>query len=105
MVEWVATWDEALADWLDELAPELLAHMEFPRSHWMKIRSNNMLERVNEELRRRVRVLRIFPNRASCLRLVTALAIEQDEDWLTDRRYLNMALLNEERGEAWRMVG
>jgi len=64
-----------------------------------------MLERVNEELRRRVRVLRIFPNRASCLRLVTALAIEQDEDWLTDRRYLNLAPLIEAKVEAWRMVG
>jgi putative transposase len=104
-VDWVATWDEALADWLDDLSPELTAHMEFPRSHWLKIRSNNMLERVNEELRRRVRVLRIFPNRASCLRLVTALAIEQDEDWLTDRRYLDMTPLREAREEAWRMVG
>jgi transposase-like protein len=105
VAEWVASWDEALADWLEELAPEILAHMEFPRSHWLKLRSNNMLERVNEELRRRVRVLRIFPNRASCLRLVTALAIELDEDWMTDRRYLNMAPLNEAKEEAWRIAG
>lgn len=54
-----------LTDWLDERAPELMAHMEIPRSHWLKTRSNNMLEQVNEELRRRVRVLRISPNRAS----------------------------------------
>jgi len=89
-VEWVATFSPELADWLDELTFELTAHMEFPRHHWHKIRSNNMLERVNGELRKRVRVLRIFPNAASCLRLVTALAMEQDDGWKVDARYVGM---------------
>lgn len=105
VVEWVATWDGSLADWLDELTPELVAHMEFPRHHWRKIRSTNMLERVNEELRRRVRVLRIFPNRASCLRLVTMLAIEQDEDWQSDAHYVSMPQMKGSKEEAWRKVG
>lgn len=105
VVTWVASWDEALAEWLDELGPELTAHMEHPRHHWRKIRSTNMLERVNEELRRRVRVLRIFPNRASCLRLVTALAMEQDEDWQSDARYVSMAQPRDLKEEVWRRAG
>jgi putative transposase len=105
VIQWLALRDETLADWVEDLAPELLAHMEFPRSHWRKLRSNNMLERVNEELRRRVRVLRIFPNRASCLRLVTALAMEFDEDWQTDRRYINMAQMAETEESGWKHAG
>lgn len=92
LVEHTARRDPNLADWLDRLGPDLLAHMEFPVTHWKKIRSNNMLERVNEELRRRIQVLRIFPNRASCLRMVTALAVEFSEDWQTDWRYVDMAV-------------
>jgi transposase-like protein len=52
--------------------------------------------RFHQELERRTRVVQIFPNRASCLRLVTALAMEQSEEWLTGRRYLDMSLLNGE---------
>ena len=57
------------------------------------------------ELRRRVRVLRIFPNRACCLRLVSALAMEFDEDWQTDRRCLNMAPLAESGKTGWKNAG
>jgi putative transposase len=53
------------------------------------------LERFNQELKRRTRVVRIFPNRGSCLRLVSALAVEQSEEWLTGRRYLDMSELAE----------
>jgi putative transposase len=53
------------------------------------------LERFNQELKRRTRVVRIFPNREACLRLVSALAIEQSEEWLTGRRYLDMSELLE----------
>jgi putative transposase len=55
-----------------------------------------MLERVNEELRRRIRVARIFPNRASYLRLISALAVEQDEEWQTDCRYIDMGTAKSE---------
>jgi len=53
--------------------------------------------RFNQELKRRTRVVRIFPDRHSCLRLVSALAVEQSEEWLTGRRYLGMEELSEHR--------
>ena len=61
-----------------------------------------MLERLNEELRRRTRVVRIFPNAASCLRLLRALCVETHESWLEDKRYLNMDMLWEARKEQLR---
>jgi len=56
-----------------------------------------MLERVNQEIKRRTFVIRIFPNEASCLRLVRALAVEIHEDWIEQHRYLNMQLLQEHK--------
>ena len=60
-------------------------------------RTTNGLERFNQELKRRTNVVRIFPNGEACLRLVTALAVEQSEEWLTGRRYLGMEELREHR--------
>jgi putative transposase len=57
----------------------------------------NMLERLNEEIKRRTHVVRIFPNAESCLRLVRALAVEAHEDWLEANRHLNMDDLREQR--------
>jgi transposase-like protein len=57
------------------------------------------LERLNQEIKRRTRVVRIFPNRESCLRLVRALAVEVSEEWVTGRRYLDMEELKERRSE------
>ena len=54
------------------------------------------MERLNQEIRRRTRVVRIFPNRESALRLITALCVEQSEEWETGRRYLDMSLLEKE---------
>ncbi|WP_019592992.1 IS256 family transposase, partial [Thioalkalivibrio sp. ALgr5] len=68
-----------------------------PRAHHKHMKSTNMLERLNEEIRRRTRVVRIFPNTHSCLRLVRALAVEIHEGWLEDNRYLNMDLLKEHK--------
>ncbi len=62
-----------------------------------RIRTTNGLERLNQEIKWRTRVLRIFPNCKACLRLVTALAVEQSEEWLTGRRYLDMGELEEHR--------
>ena len=55
--------------------------MAFPQEHWRQIHSTNPLERINREIRRRTRVVGIFPNRASTLRLVTMLLAEQDDEW------------------------
>ena len=76
---------------------ECLACYAFPAAHRPRIRTTNGLERLNQELKRRTRVVRIFPNRASLLRLVTALALEQSEDWVSGRRYLDMDPFWEDR--------
>ena len=70
-----------------------------PRQHHKHLKSTNMLERLNEEIKRRTRVVRIFPNPASCLRLVRALCAEVHEGWLEDHRYLNMEFLKEQKKE------
>jgi len=61
------------------------------------LKSTNMLERLNQELKRRTHVIRIFPNEESCLRLIRALAVEIHEDWIEAHRYLNMEMLREQR--------
>jgi len=68
------------------------------------LKSTNRLERLNEEIKRRTRVVRIFPNPASCLHLVLALCIETHESWMEDHRYLNMDLLKEQKKEALRQA-
>ena len=79
-----------------------LTFYRLPRLHHRHMKSTNMIERLNEELRRRTRVVRIFPNIASCLRLTRALCAETHEAWLEDNRYINMDLLREERKEQLR---
>ena len=86
-----------VSEHLEEHVEECLACLSFPASHRRRIRTTNGLERFNQELRRRTRVVRIFPNPEACLRLVSALAIEQSEEWLTGRRYLDMEELREHR--------
>ena len=92
LLEAVAAFQERypkVAELLDEHGEEMLAVYQLPAPHRKKMRTTNMLERQNQELKRRTRVIRIFPGDASCLRLVTALAMEQSEEW-QDRRYLDM---------------
>lgn len=84
-----------VAEHVEEHIEECLTCLTFPEGHRKRIRTTNGLERFNQELKRRTRVVRIFPNRGSCLRLVSALAIEQSEEWLTGRRYLDMSELAE----------
>ena len=79
-----------LAERLEDDIEDCLSCLAFPVSHQRRIRTTNGLERVSQELKRRTRVVRIFPNRAACLRLVTALAAEISEEWESGRRYLNM---------------
>ena len=79
-----------LANWLEENLPQGLTVLSFPCVHHRRLRTSNGLERVNQELRRRTRVIRLFPNEASLLRLVSALLVELSEDWETEYLYLNM---------------
>ena len=88
-----------IAEHLEEHVEECLSCLAFPDSHRRRIRTTNVLERLNQEIKRRTRVVRIFPNRRSCLRLVTALAVEQSEEWITGRRYLDMSELEDHRSQ------
>jgi transposase-like protein len=87
--------NEKVAEHIEERLEECLSCLAFPESHRKRIRTTNGLERLNQEIKRRTRVVRIFPNREACLRLVTALAVEQSEEWVTGRRYLDMGELEE----------
>ncbi|MCA1740586.1 MAG: IS256 family transposase [Actinobacteria bacterium] len=84
---------------IEEHIEECLICLAFPESHRRRIRTTNGQERLNQEIKRRTRVVRIFPNPQACLRLVTALAVEQSEEWVTGRRYLDMRDLQEQRHE------
>jgi len=79
-----------LAAWAEENLPEGFAVFDLPEGHRRRLRTTNALERINREIKRRTRVASIFPNTASCLRLVSALLAEQDEQWLTAKVYLTM---------------
>ena len=73
-----------------------------PAGHHKNMRSTNLLERFNEEIRRRTYVVRVFPNADACLRLVRALAAEQHEEWQEGNRYMNLTLLLEQKKELLR---
>jgi len=79
-----------VAEFLDTYGEEILGVYALPDTHRKRMRSTNMLERYNQEIKRRTRVVRIFPNEQSCIRLVSALAIETNEEWM-ERRYLDMS--------------
>ena len=74
------------AELMQEAREDVLAFRPFPRTHWRKIWSTNLLERVNEEIKRRTRVVGIFPNDAAITRLVGAVLLEQDEHWQLEGR-------------------
>jgi len=79
-----------LVDWAEENITEGFTVFQFPDDHWRRIRTSNVLERINQEIRQRTRVANIFPNDASCLRLVSAVLMEISEEWETSRAYLTM---------------
>ncbi len=80
-----------LAAWLEKNVPEGLTVFDFPLEHRRRLRTNNGLERLNREIKRRTRVASLFPNEASLLRLATAVLMEVDEEWQTEKRYLPRA--------------
>ena len=87
-----------LADWLEKNIPEGLTVFDFPAAHQRRLRTVNGLERVSEEVKRRTRVVSIFPNAAACLRLVSAILMEIDEHWQMSRAYLTF---DEEKPPLW----
>lgn len=80
--------------WVEENIEEGLICFNFPKEHRKKIRTVNALERLNKEIRRRTRVATLFPNVASCERLITAVLQEVHEEWILGRMYLNMRFLS-----------
>jgi transposase-like protein len=100
LAAWLKKWSpryEKLTGWVEENIEETFTYYRLPRQHHKHMKSTNMLERLNEEIKRRTHVVRIFPNAASCLRLVRALAVETHENWLEANRYLNMDDLKEQK--------
>ena len=100
LAAWLTKWGQKypkLCDWVEDNIDETLNFYTLPRQHHKHMKSTNMLERLNEEIKRRTRVVRIFPNAASCLRLIRALTTETHENWIEAIRYLNMDLLKEHK--------
>lgn len=98
LAAWLRKWSPRypkLTGWAEETIEETFTFYRLPRQHHKHMKSTNMLERFNEEIKRRTIVLRIFPNEDSCLRLIRALAVETHENWLEANRYLNMNDLKE----------
>ena len=107
LAAWITKWQgkyPKLVDWVESNIIETLTFYRLPLAHHKHMKSTNMLERLNEEIKRRTHVVRIFPNTESCLRLIRALCVETHETWLEDSRYLNMTLLAEQKKEALRLA-
>jgi putative transposase len=107
LAAWLAKWQAKypkLCLWVEDNIEETLTYHRLPLPHHKHMKSTNMLERLNQELKRRTHVVRIFPNAASCLRLVRALAVEMHENWLEAPRYLNMDHLKEHKKESLRAL-
>jgi len=85
-----------VANLLENDGEDALTCLNFPLEHRRRIRTTNSLERFNQEIKRRTTVIRIFPNRDSAVRLIGALCMEQSEEWITGRQYLDMSLLDHE---------
>lgn len=100
LAAWLVKWSgkyPKLTAWVEETIEETWTYYRLPLQHHKHLKSTNMLERLNQELKRRTHVVRIFPHAPSCLRLVRALAVETHEGWLEAPRYLNMEHLREHK--------
>lgn len=105
LAAWLGKWQSKypkLCDWVEQAIEQTLSFYCLPLAHHKHLKSTNMLERLNEEIKRRTSVVRIFPDESSCLRLVRALTMETHENWIEATRYLNMDLLREQRKQILR---
>jgi len=99
MNQWLEKWAvkyPKLCGWVEANIEETWTFYRLPVAHHKHLKSTNLLERFNQEIKRRTLVVRIFPDEASCLRLVRAVAAEQHEEWMEGSRYLNAELLREQ---------
>jgi putative transposase len=104
---WLNKWQSRypkLCAWVEDNIELTLTFYKLPKVHHKHVRSTNVVERVNEEIKRRTYVVRNFPNQESCLRLVRALAAEIHEEWQEGARYLNMDLLQEHKREKLKLL-
>jgi transposase-like protein len=107
LAAWLKKWSgryRKLCDWVEGNIEETLTFYRLPRQHHKNLKSTNLLERLNEEIKRRTLVVRIFPNAPACLRLIRALAVEMHENWIEATRYLNMEYLKEQKKELMRQA-
>lgn len=107
LAQWLAKWQgkyPRLTQWVEDTIEETFTYFRLPMPHHKHMKSTNMLERLNEEIRRRTYVVRIFPNAESCRRLVRALAVETHENWMEANRYLNMDVLREHKKLAFKQA-
>jgi len=88
-----------LSQWMEDNIPEGLNVFALPAEHRKRMRTSNMVERLHQEINRRTRVARLFPNEASLLRLVSAIEIEISEEWVSGKKYLNMSVNVENEDE------
>jgi transposase-like protein len=89
-----ATSAPRLSAWMEANLAEGFTVFDFPLEHRRAIRTTNSLERINKEIRRRTRVVGVFPNEAACLRLVSALLMETSEEWQIGKKYCSDKSLN-----------
>jgi transposase-like protein len=93
--KWAAKYPK-LCEWVEANIEETWTYYRLPLAHHKHLKSTNLLERFNQEIKRRTLVVRIFPHEASCLRLIRAIAAETHEEWMEGSRYLNMDLFKEQ---------
>lgn len=100
MLEMYGEYSPKAMELLDDAFDEVTAVYALPQPYRKRLRTSNSIKRLNEELRRRKRVIRIFPNDQSLIQLMGAVLIEHHEKWINDKKYFDMTCYEEERDEA-----